>query len=139
MLVDITLRPSRMQQVIHWLALAMLAGLLWFSGLAWPLAIVLIGILLGLHLGWPKLVATRHITMLWQGDSQSWYWQYRQGRRYSGQLLQIRYLGPVIHLTLTTAHQPPLYVAIWRDQVDETQWRRLKVLNALNDSQQNWF
>lgn len=151
MLVDVRLDPSRMQQTVHWLALLLLSGLIWGSGLAWPMRMVLIAILLGISV-WLKRSAVIHrIDAVWQGDSQTWYWQTKQGKRYSGTLIAVRYLGAVIHLTLitrtttasstmiTTAHQQRFYVSIWRDQVNEQQWHCLKVLHVLNDSQQNWF
>ncbi|RYY78681.1 MAG: hypothetical protein EOO69_10045 [Moraxellaceae bacterium] len=143
MLVDVRLDPSRMQQMVYCLALLLLSGLIWASGLAWILCIVLIGILLGIS-GWLNRSAVIHrIDAVWQGDSQTWYWQNKQGKRYSGELIAVRYLGAVIHLTLITsttiANQQRFYVPIWRDQVNEQQWRCLKVLHVLNDSQQNWF
>lgn len=143
MLVDIHLAPSRMQQMVYWLALLLLSGMLWTSGLAWPWRIGLIALLLGIS-NWLKRNTVIHgIDAIWQGDSQTWYWQTKQGKRYSGELIAVRYLGAVIHLSLITrtktATQQRFDVPIWRDQVNEQQWRCLKVLHILNDSQQNWF
>lgn len=139
MLVDVTLIPSRVQQFIHWLGLAMLVSLIWASALPWALSGAGIVLLLGLQ-GWlSALAARRRIKALWQADSYSWYWQCSQGRRHSGKLLQVRHLGLVIHLTFMTAGRQSALIAVWRDQVSAAQWRRLCVVHSLHDSQQNWF
>lgn len=139
MLVDLTLTPSRVQPIIHVLALLLLSAMIWTNGLAWPLRAGLISLLLGISWWLKNSAVTHRIDVLWQGDSHTWYWQQRQGKRHTGQLLGVRHLGLVIHLTLKTASGKRIFLPVWRDQVNEQQWRRLCVLHVLNDSQQNWF
>lgn len=138
MLIDITLSASRLQQCFHLLALLLLGLLICISGLSWLATVVAIGLLCLLDRWLAGINSKNQITAAWQGDSQTWYWQRQQGKRQTGQLVKIRRMGLLIHLTLKETVCPQTTpLTIWRDQVSAEQWRHLCVLSALNHSQQN--
>ena len=155
MWVDMTpLRRSRLQQILWWLGLAVVAVLLLCSGLSWPFKVSALLGLVGLNLV-HRHVQQRQIQLskLQQHDRMRWQWQQAtssnrtssnrtstsstQQRRQSSDTAQIQarllrveaWLGVVVilHFEVTALGRRQTWL-LWRDQVDVENWRRLQVL-----------
>lgn len=151
MWVDILqFRRSRMQQVLQWLSLAIVALLLVLSGLSWPFKLVaLIG--LGVFYVFHRHAQQRQVRLssLQQHDRVRWQWQqsappsthqprsFKQKRRNTRDITQIQahllrveaWLGIVVILRfeVVALGQRQTWL-VWRDQTDLDNWRRLQVL-----------
>ena len=155
MWVDMTpLRRSRLQQILWWLGLAVVAVLLLCSGLSWPFKVSALLGLVGLNLV-HRHVQQRQIQLfkLQQHDRMRWQWQQatsphttssnsispsgKQQRRQPSDTAQIQarllrveaWLGVVVilHFEVIALGRRQTWL-LWRDQVDVENWRRLQVL-----------
>ena len=155
MWVDMTpLRRSRLQQILWWLGLAVVAVLLLCSGLSWPFKVSALLGLVGLNLV-HRHVQQRQIQLfkLQQHDRMRWQWQQatsphttssnsispsgKQQRRQPSDTAQIQarllrveaWLGVVVilHFEVIALGRRQTWL-LWRDQVDVDNWRRLQVL-----------
>lgn len=131
MLVDAELTASRWQSYFTLILALLVTGLLWFSNFAvWYKLLSILVFIMALLLQ-KKYGHIAQPSQLWQIDSQQWALRYAQDTRiYQAQLVRIKHYMCLVTLDLSLQKKKKTIV-IWRDQVNDQQWRYLSILARL--------
>jgi hypothetical protein len=131
MLIDVTLKPSQWQRYAEWLMCSIMVLLLWIAGLPVWLKLALIFLLIFLQYVLRVIIKTPKPQQIWQIDSVDWALRdHHNGKIRQGTLLNIEYRVLVLSLSFLIAGRKQ-HVVIWRDQVDQRQWRYFKIIANL--------
>jgi hypothetical protein len=136
MLIDCQIKPSRLRLGCVLAANLVMVVLLAYSGLPLRVKIALcvaasifnLADAYRVYRGWIKQSA-QHI---WQLNRCEWYVQsVHNVQALPAELLSVDFRGFAVCLTLTIKQRPQRLV-IWKDQVNQTEWRKLKVLSRMH-------
>ena len=139
MKIHADLQPSRLRRGVEVGLYLLVAILTVWSGLPLWVMIVTILLLLGVFaLQSARAAAVPRLIQLIQIDRRIWCWYQivaspqhgMQTTRVEAELQQVQRVGPVVVLRFQAlgANVRPQSWVIWRDQVDDNNWRRLVVL-----------
>ncbi len=147
MLIDCQIQPSRYRLITYIIFNLIIVGLIGCSGLSLSLKIAIAICFSLLNSIWSflhyrnlqfKTIGFLAIHQLWQLDRVSWCWRcVNDDEIYQGRLLSIDFRGVAVYFCFQTDYGIQ-HFTIWKDQVNQAEWRKIRVLSRLQQNEQNY-